>query len=658
MNEGLDREIRLAAMLAEWSAEVRSDWPRSLTDLLVGLIPRLAKVLPVESVWFWVGSGIQWQCQRLFGSHGRPPQTLVEAAAERGEVVVHEAFLGIPMGTRDQPVGILVLQLGSSPAAPSPVRELGAVIKAVVEAAWDRVQMSARLARQQRIVEAARLWITLRDWDRLFESIATTATHILECERATIFLWDRRAKLLIGRPALGVPGGQLVLPDDRGVVGRVIRTGQPARADSATEPAAIDRSVDERLGFRTRNVLCVPLRGKDGLQGAFEVLNKRDGQFTDEDERTLLEIAGFAAAALDNAKEHQMLVATNTQFVMEAAAEVEMVGESQAIDNIRKLIRRVADTDLTVLILGENGTGKEVVARLIHLSSRRRQYPFLAVNCAAIPEALAESELFGHERGAFTDAIQARPGKFELAGKGTLFLDEVGELSLACQAKLLRVLEERTFVRVGGSTPIISEARIIAATNQDLNELVRSKRFREDLYYRLNGLTIELPPLRARKEDILPLARHFLNKFCVRARRPVPELTRAAEELLLDYHWPGNVRELRNAMERIAYLTVGDQIDVDDLEFLLGTRRRAQLPAGTVAQAAPLVFAWDAGPRSPGMSLSEATREFQRQMVQQVLRETGGNLTEAAKRLGLQRSNFYRKLRQLGLPLPREAKPK
>ena len=523
----------------------------------------------------------------------------------------------------------------------------GRLLQAVFTATEERLAMARRASRRQALLEAAKDWIGIRDWDRLFREITTTATRILQCERATLFLWDKRSKTLIGRPALGVPGEELRIPDDRGVVGQVIRAGKPARADVFHHPEAIDRSVDIRLGFTTRSVLCVPLVGKKGVLGALEVLNKLSDGFSDEDEVTLTELAGFASAAVENAQEHQTLLAANMQMATQAAAEVELVGSSPAIEAIRKLIRRVADTDLAVLILGENGTGKEVVARTIHFLSSRKYYPFVPINCAAIPETLAESELFGHEKGAFTDATHTRPGKFELAGKGTLFLDEIGELTLACQAKLLRVLEDKTFVRVGGSIPLISEARILAATNQDLAGLVRAKRFREDLYYRLNVVTIELPPLRARKEDVPLLARYFLHKFCGPLRRPIPRLTPAAEAALCEYSWPGNVRELRNAMERIAYLVPGDVIDVEDLDFLWVRGNRTALSEGTSVQGkAP--WADISG------TLSEATRRFQRRLIENVLTESGGNLTEAARRLGLHRSNLYRKLRQLGLPIPRE----
>jgi Nif-specific regulatory protein len=323
-------------------------------------------------------------------------------------------------------------------------------------------------------------------------------------------------------------------------------------------------------------------------------------------------------------------------MVDEAAQGARLLGQCAAIETLRATIQRVARTDLAVLILGENGTGKEVVARRIHYLSARRHAPFIAVNCAALPETLLESELFGHERGAFTDAHEKRAGKFELASGGTLFLDEIGDMSLGGQAKLLRVLEEKIVVHVGGSTPIHTDTRVIAATNQNLIELVRNKKFREDLYYRLNVVTLEMPPLRDRDEDVLMLAEHFLQEFCRRAGRKPPGFTAAARRRLCGHHWPGNVRELRNLMERLAYLTSGSQLDADDLAFILS-------PSKDEVSLFP-----------EDLTLNQATRSFQTQFIRKQIERCGGNMTDAAERLGLHRSNLYRKLRQLDMAVEEE----
>jgi transcriptional regulator with GAF, ATPase, and Fis domain len=462
--------------------------------------------------------------------------------------------------------------------------------------------------------------------------MAEAATRLLQADRASIFLWDRPNHTLVGRPALGLPNGELRIPDDHGAVGQVIQSGAPCRVDAAMNPDAIDRKVDSQLGYHTRTLLCVPLRSRSGeLLGAFELINKLSGAFTREDEEALGELATHAAVALENAQDRQQLISANRQIADEAASRVRLIGESPAIEALRSIIRRVADTDLAVLILGENGTGKEVVAQSIHYLSRRRDQPFVALNCAAIPETLAESELFGHEKGAFTDAKQARAGKFELAAGGTLFLDEIGDLSLSGQGKLLRVLDERIIVRVGGSTPIHTDARLLAATNQNLAEMVREKRFREDLYFRLNVVSLDLPPLRQRGDDLLLLAEQFLADFCRRARRTIPRFSAAARKRLLEHTWPGNVRELRNLMERLAYLSTGERIEADELAFILAPGKQT-----------PLVADLD-------RPLAEATDRFQTEYVRRQIEQSGGNMSLAATRLGLHRSNLYRKMRQLGM---------
>jgi Nif-specific regulatory protein len=499
-----------------------------------------------------------------------------------------------------------------------------------------REQQQQREQRLQAILEIAAQWQQTLEMAPLLVRMAETSTRLLNAERASIFLWDRANKTLVGRPALGVAGGELRIPDNAGIVGQVVQSGQPRRvdADIAGEQSEVDRRVDKQVNFQTRSLVCVPLRGRGGeLFGAFEVLNKIGGNFTEEDTAALVELATHAAAALENTQQIESLLAARKNLADLSAAGIQLIGHCPPIESLRSAVRRVADTELSVLILGENGAGKEVVSQMIHYQSRRRNAPFIAVNCAAITETLLESELFGHEKGAFTDAREMRQGKFELASGGTLFLDEIGDMSLGGQAKLLRVLEEKVVVRVGGSVSISTDARVLAATNQNLAELVRAKRFREDLFFRLNVVTLEIPPLRARGDDIVLLAEHFLKGFCAEARRKVLKFTAAAKKRLLAHHWPGNVRELRNLMERLAYLLPEehDKIDAADLAFILAP-----------ASDAVGVFALD-------VPLIEATRSFQIELIRQHIEASRGNVTLAAKRLGLHRSNLYRKLQQLGM---------
>jgi len=499
------------------------------------------------------------------------------------------------------------------------------------------VRAAGREHRRRRRLEAlltiSGQWNQTQEMEPLLVQMAEAATKMLQADRASIFLWDKPNRLLIGRPALGVDGNELRIPDDKGVVGEVIRAKQPRRVDLRFGQEQIARDVDVKLGYKTRTLICVPLLSRRGeVLGAFEVINKLDGDFNEEDETALTEFASHAATALENTQERMRLMQSRRCLADEAASGVQLVGESPAIEALRSTTGRVADTELAVLILGENGTGKEVVARTIHYLSPRRDQPFIAVNCAAITETLLESELFGHEKGAFTDAHEARPGKFELADGGTLFLDEIGDLSLGGQAKLLRVLEEKVVVRVGGSKSIHTDARVIAATNQNLAEMVRAKRFRQDLFFRLNVVSINLPALRDRPGDITLLAEHFLHDFAKKARRKTPTLSAAAKKRLEAHAWPGNIRELRNAMERLAYLCSNDKIEPEDLAFILAA-------AGEVAPPVP-----------DDLSLAEATDEFQKTYIKRSIDRTGGNMSEAAERLGLHRSNLYRKMRQLGMP--------
>ncbi len=603
--------------------------------------------------WVKAASG-NWQILARFGLELELPTTIAAEALERRQILWMPPWLLVPYLPEKDPLELLAFAWREQPPwdVLAQLAGLVVVLRQLAAAMRTRLDQQRRIEQLENLLGYTRRWLGIKEIESLLVEIAQAATRLIGCERASIFLWDRRTHTLVARPALGVPGGELRLSDSSGLVGRVIQSGEPALADEELHPEWIDHSVDKQLRFQTKSVLCVPLRGAAGLLGAFELINKRTGRFTDGDQALLSELAAHAAGILENAQDRQALLTTRSRLAELAASQVELVGRSPAIEAIRSVIHRVAETDLAVLILGEHGTGKEVVAQAIHYWGKRRHQPFVAVNCAAIPETLAESELFGHEKGAFTGADESRAGKFELASSGTLFLDEIGDLSLACQAKLLRVLEQRVFTRVGGTALIPTDARIIAATNQDLREAVRKRRFRDDLFYRLNVVTIEIPPLRARPHDILLLAEHFLNTFCRRAGRRVPQLTPAAQECLLKHPWPGNVRELRNAMERLAYLHREDVIDAADLAFIF--------PHKPVSQSGILLtrIAEGAPPDQPALSLAEATRQFQIAYVRQVLEDCQGNFTEAARRLRLHRSNFYRKLRQLGVEtraLPPEA---
>lgn len=341
------------------------------------------------------------------------------------------------------------------------------------------------------------------------------------------------------------------------------------------------------------------------------------------------------ALAVERAVKHHALRTElrRLQDVVSSRRPVQgLLGESPAMHAVTDLVGRVAGTDTTVLITGESGTGKEVVARAVHERSRRANGAFVAINCAAMPETLLESELFGHVKGAFTDARSARRGLFVQADGGTLFLDEVGELPVGLQPKLLRVLQEHTVRPVGADAEVKVDVRVVAATNRDLETAVEERRFREDLYYRLNVINIALPPLRSRGSDILLLARHFMARFATQAGRTITTLAPEAGQRLMDYAWPGNVRELQNAMERAVALARFDQVTVADLPEKVQQYRRSYVLVASddPAELVPL-------------------EEVERRYILRVLEAVGGNKSLAAQTLRLDRKTLYRKLERYGV---------
>jgi two-component system nitrogen regulation response regulator NtrX len=327
------------------------------------------------------------------------------------------------------------------------------------------------------------------------------------------------------------------------------------------------------------------------------------------------------------------LYSENQALRAERAEAFQLIGASPAIAEVRRLIERVAPTEASVLITGENGTGKELVARQIHLRSRRGTGPFVALNCAAIPADLLESELFGHERGAFTGAVQARAGHFEAAHRGTLFLDEIGDLAADAQAKLLRALQEKTITRVGGAKPIEVDVRVVAATNQDLDAMVAAKEFREDLYWRLHVIRIHVPPLRERGGDVELLAEHFLREACRRNGLGRRRLGPDARTALRTMPWPGNVRELKNLIEAAAILAEQETIGPADLPGSTGALPAA---AGTVDW-----FDFE--------TLDEFRAATEKEFIRRKLESNGGNIKRTAERIQIQRSNLYKKLERYGL---------
>jgi DNA-binding NtrC family response regulator len=400
--------------------------------------------------------------------------------------------------------------------------------------------------------------------------------------------------------------------------------------DDALVQRAIGGSVAVLAEHDGEGIAVAPLLATQECRGA--VVIQSTGALAEPHLDVLAAIGATAAGALEHVREVAWLVGERRRLAEELRAEHEMVGESPAMRRVYDMIARVAPSDATVLIQGESGTGKELVARALHTNSARSERPFVALNCAAVSENLLESELFGHERGAFTGAVARKLGKLEVAHRGTLLLDEVGEMSPSLQAKLLRVLESRQLERVGGTTPISIDVRILAATNRDLEQAVKDGTFRSDLFYRLNVVRIPLPPLRDRREDIPLLASHFASRSARALKRPLVAIAPAARERLLQHDWPGNVRELRNAIEHAIVLGTDDVLRPEDLPE-------------HVAEGATGV----AGDAAEPARYHEALRETKIRLIRQAIEEAQGSIVGAAAILGLHPNYLHRLLRNLGL---------
>ncbi|HWY69581.1 MAG TPA: sigma 54-interacting transcriptional regulator [Terriglobales bacterium] len=417
----------------------------------------------------------------------------------------------------------------------------------------------------------------------------------------------------------------------RTVVSRVVRERSGLMIREVPENPELRKS-SSFADFPIHALMCVPLTLSAKI-GAVIYLDTKDARvnFDENHLQVLTAIASLAALALENINYLEGLKQENHELRAQIAVEHNMVGTSPKIREVFEFIRRVAPTDSTVLIEGESGTGKELVAHALHSNSPRGNAPFVAINCAAIAETLLESELFGYEKGAFTGAAAQKKGKIEVAGGGTLFLDEIGELALPLQAKLLRVLQEREFERVGGTRPIKIDLRLIAATNQDLQECVQSGKFRKDLFYRLNVVAITVPPLRDRREDIADLAEYFITKAAKKCNVRSKGLSEGARLCLTSYDWPGNVRELENAIERALVLGSADAILTEDLPEAVA---EAVTPAGV-----------------PATKYAGAMKDTKKQVILQALQDANGSYTEAAKTLGLHPNSLLRLIRRLDLKL-------
>jgi formate hydrogenlyase transcriptional activator len=540
--------------------------------------------------------------------------------------------------------------------------------------------------REQTLIEVAIALAARMDVENTCDAVLDAAERMFDATSAWILLHDSATNSLRTARFRG-PGGdayaEVSVPSDRGIVGLAFSRRETVFVgDVLSETRWFDAERVHRSGLRS--VFTVPLlhdKERIGVLGLDAPRFSCDTPPTRADAATLTAIGALTAIGIKNARlfteaeeDRQRLrrlvvdrrqlrseVGHLRQEVREVGAFSGVIGDSAALRHVLSQVQVVAPADSTVLLIGETGTGKELIARAIHEQSRRCQSAFVAVNCAALPEALVESELFGHEKGAFTGAISRKLGKFELADRGTLFLDEIGDLPAEAQAKLLRVLQEHEVNRVGGQRPIPINVRVVAATNQDLEGLMQRDRFRRDLFYRLSVFPIVLPPLRERREDIPTLVRRFVERFAQRQHTPVPRVSEAAMNRLIAYEWPGNVRELQNVVERGVILARGEIVRAEFLPLrpASGALPTLQLPVMPAGVNHELPVSRNGGlPAQPAavVPFSEAERHaILRALDLTAWRISGGG--GAAELLGLKPTTLHAKMKKLGIHRPRVHAP-
>lgn len=495
---------------------------------------------------------------------------------------------------------------------------------------FEALPPSARLAQDlNALLKISTRLNTFRDSENLQRHLLDVVMAAVPAERgALLFVRDKLEDITSALEKDWKPATDQPLRVSRTVAEQVFREGVAVLGKDLTRNPAFGEA-ESLLSSKVSSVLCVPLFLGERVAGLIYLDTGNSLAPFDESHLQLLTaIAGIASVALENVTQLEWLRGENQRLQQEINIEHEMIGESVPMRDVYQIIGKVAVTDATVLILGESGTGKELAARAIHTNSERARKPFIAINCAALTETLLESELFGHEKGAFTGAVAQKRGKFELADGGTIFLDEVGEIAHSVQAKLLRVLQEREFERVGGTRTIKADVRVVSATNKNLEEAIKNGGFRQDLYYRLKVISLRMPPLRERREDISLLANYFTVKYSQKCKRHILGITPEARASLLSYEWPGNVRELENTIERAIVLGVTELITLEDLpEAVIESNSSKRAPANFYAEV----------------------REVKRNLILKVINQAGGNYTRAAEILGIHPANLHRLIRTMDL---------
>ena len=499
------------------------------------------------------------------------------------------------------------------------------------------------------LYDIGRSFAELIELDDLIPFVIAKTKEVLNAEGSAILLFDDSTQELYFPYSSDVDAeveqrfSCIRFPADRGIAGWVLQHETPQLVPDVSKDERWYGQVDKQSGMATVSLLCAPLRTRRGKLGVIELRNKTDGDFTQADLDFLNALAGSIATAIENARLYQRLKQSEAKLrdeVLVLSREMaslsrfgNIIGTSAAMERVFRMMESAIAAPVTVLLQGETGTGKELIARAIHYNGPRKERPFVTVNCGALPETLLESELFGHKRGAFTGAVADRKGFFEVADGGTIFLDEIAEMTPAMQVKVLRVLEDGEIRRVGETELRWVDVRIISATNRDLEEETKQGKFREDLFYRLSVFPISVPPLRTRKEDVPLLVAHVLQRTAAKFGKPIPGVSPVALNAILDYPWPGNVRELENEIERaVAVAVTAEAIQLDHLSEKLTARRPPRSFPGTLA-----------------MSLKRARERFEHDYLTEVLREHRGNVSGAAKALGISRVMLGRKIKSYGL---------
>jgi transcriptional regulator with GAF, ATPase, and Fis domain len=490
---------------------------------------------------------------------------------------------------------------------------------------------TSRIARNlNALLKISRILHAIRDLDELQGQLLDLIFEVVPAGRGAILLADRESHEFNSTFARMRQAGQAQLVKVSRTVARQVLEQGVAMLGSDVPSSSELREVESLAASQVRSLLCVPLTVFQRVIGCIYLdSDSLSNRLNEEHLQLVTAIAGISAVALENARRLHWLEQENERLTVEVSQERSLVGEGPRMKEVYQFLKRVAPTDSTVLIEGESGTGKELAARALHRNGPRAGKPFVAINCSAIPETLLESDLFGHERGAFTGAASLKKGRLEVADGGVVFLDEIGELALGLQVKLLRVLQEREFERVGGTHPIKLDIRLIAATNSNLEQAMREGRFRQDLYYRLAVLKITMPTLRERKDDIPMLVRHFVQKHAKRCKVKVRPVSREALACLGNYDWPGNVRELENAIERALVLGASDMILPEDLPE-------------TVLERAP-------SPEMTEAKYHAKLKEWKKQLILDAVEQTQGSYAEAARILGVHPNYLHRLIRNLEL---------